>query len=158
MSDAKRPDSQADELAPDAAPTDIDGNPVPSEETLAQQALPAVYTRSPRFIRVIVTSAAVVAFVGAIAGFILPASFLSGRFTAAGLLAIAGAVAGALVAGAVVAANERVEARHVADRRRAAIEQWIAAHPDADLSGEAKAAKPTKATKSTEATEGKPEK
>jgi len=140
VSDAQRPESQADEPAAVApadptphAETDVDGNPVPSDEVLAQQALPAVYTRSPRLIRVVVTAAFVLALVGAIVGFVLPSAFLSGRFAAAGVLALAGALAGALVAGSVVAANERVEARHVARRREAAIQEWLATHPDAVL-------------------------
>lgn len=138
MSDAQRPESPAGEPASAVAPADVDGNPQPSDEVLAAQALPAVYSRSPRLIRVIVTSALVVALIGAIVGFSLPTAFLSSRLVAAGLLAIAGALVGALIAGPVVAYNERVESRRVSARRQAAIQEWIDAHPDADLSGNAR--------------------
>jgi hypothetical protein len=129
VSDAQRPQPQGQDSADDRIPTDVDGNPVPSDELLAAQALPAVYSRSPRLVRVIATSAAGGAVLGALIGAILPSGFASGRGSAAAVMAFAGAIAGALISGAVMANAEYREARHVADRKSAAIDEWLTAHP-----------------------------
>lgn len=130
MSDAQRPQPPAgDEHADDIVPTDVDGNPVPSPETLAEQALPAVYSRSPRMVRVIATAALGGAVLGALVGAILPSGFAAGRGAAAAVMAFAGALAGALIAGVVVANGEYRSARHVANRKAAAIDEWLEAHP-----------------------------
>jgi hypothetical protein len=130
VSDAQRPEPQAGEDMDDRVPTDVDGNPIPSAETLAAQALPAVYSRSPRMVRVIATSAAIGAVLGGLVGLLLPSGFLSGRGAAAAVMAFAGALMGALISGAVVASGEYREARHVAQRKAAAIDEWLAAHPE----------------------------
>lgn len=143
MSDAQRPDTQAAETVPavedahDAvadsaqpAPTiDVDGNPIPSPEVLADQALPAVYSRSPRLVRVVATGGAIGAVVGFTIGLILPSGFLSGRVNAGFLVGLAGALAGALIAGIIVANEDSRTARHVARHKAQAIDEWLGEHP-----------------------------
>jgi hypothetical protein len=50
-------------------------------------------------------------------------------------MAFAGAIAGALISGAVMAGAEYREARHVANRKAAAIDEWLEAHPPQGPSG-----------------------
>lgn len=146
MSDAPRPDfdaiahddaAQADaghEVSLEVAVTDVDGNPIPSPELLAERALPAVYTRSPRLIRVVTTGGFVGAVVGAIIGLVLPSGFVSGRFATAMIMALAGVLAGALLAGFLVSVNETREAKHVAERKAEEIDHWVKVNPDAGAS------------------------
>jgi hypothetical protein len=45
-------------------------------------------------------------------------------------MAFAGALMGALIAGIVVANGEGRAARHVAERKARAIDEWLEAHPE----------------------------
>ena len=117
--------------------TDVDGNPIPSPEVLAAQALPAIYSRSPRFVQVVATAAAVGAGVGLIIGVMLPAGFASSRLAAAVLTGLAGALFAGLIAGIVVAGSEEREGRHVARRKAAAIDEWLIDHSSESPSDQA---------------------
>ena len=108
--------------------TDVDGNPIPSPEVLAEQALPAIYTRAPRMVQVVATAAAVGAGVGLIIGALLPAGFASSRLAAAVVMGLACALLAGLIAGIVVAGSEEREARHVAHRKAVVIDEWLIDH------------------------------
>jgi len=149
VSDAERPEPDAVDAAPaphsatDAPPaTDVDGNAIVAPEVLADQALPAIYTRAPRLIRVVTTGAFAGAVLGAFLGAILPSSYPSGRAVVALVMALAGALAGGLIAGTVVATGERREARHVAAAKATSIEEWLTAHPGTPDAGTGQAGTP----------------
>lgn len=134
MSDVQRPEtpaeSTADNTVTDAHTTDVDGNAITSADVAASQALPAVYSRSPRLVRVVATAGGIGALIGFVLGAVLPAGLMWGRLTAGLVLALAGALAGSLIAGALVSVGEVKSAKHVAGRKQEAIDEWLRAHPD----------------------------
>lgn len=130
MSDVQRPETPAEPTADATHTTDVDGNPIVSAEVAEGNALPAVYSRSPRLVRVVVTGGGVGALVGFVLGAALPAGLMWGRLTAGLVLALAGALAGSLIAGVIVAAGEARSAKHVAGRKQDAIDSWLLTHPD----------------------------
>jgi hypothetical protein len=130
VSDVQRPELPADSTADDIHTTDVDGNAIPSAETLEANSLPAIYTRSPRLVRVVATAGGIGALVGFVLGAALPAGLMWGRLTAGLVLAVAGALAGSLIAGVVVASNEARSAKHVSGRKNEVIAEWLATHPD----------------------------
>lgn len=132
MSDVQRPQVPAENSAENTSThtTNVDGNAIVPAAVAASQALPAVYSRSPRLVRVVATAGVIGALVGFAIGAALPAGLIWGRLTAGLVVALAGLLAGALIAGIFVSAGEMRSAKHVAGRKQQAIDEWLRANPD----------------------------
>lgn len=135
MSDAQRPDQPAAEPAAIPA-TDVDGNPIPSPEVLAEQALPAIYKRSPRLVRVLTTAGFAGFLFGFVAGLFLPSTFGWGRFMVGVIFGLGFALAGTLLAGMWLSADDERLARRAHRAKQDAIEKWVAENPENPIPGD----------------------
>lgn len=129
MSDAQRPDNP--DLEPGDGLTDVDGNPLPDPEVLAEQALPAIYNRSPRLVQVVGTAIGGGFVLGFVVGLLIPTAKIWGVLISSIMTGLAFALVLGLIAGIMVVTSEARTARRVERARREVISEWVATHPDA---------------------------